>query len=513
MNNNTRFDEAILIKRNKLILKYLGINTHKDPIIYMREDSFICKSEGFNAQTRVMVKLNKRFIIATLNMIETDLLHHNEASLSNYAWNLLCAKNGDEITVTHPKTLESISFIRSKIYGNELTMPETECIINDIVSGQLSDINIAMYIAASGGDRLTKQEVLNLTHAMVKSGQQLSWSSPLVVDKHSVGGLSGNRTTPIVVAIIAAYGLVIPKTSSRSITSPAGTADTMEVFTNVTLDIPTMQKVVEKEHGCIIWGGAIGISPADDLLIRLERTINLDSVGQMVASILSKKIAAGSTHVVIDVPVGTTAKVRSLAQAEQLKKLLSFVARQFDVKMKIIFTDGSQPVGRGIGPALEARDILAVLQNDRSAPADLREHALILAGHIIEFCPRVKARQGFEIAREILDSGRALTKFEAICNAQGGMKEIPVASFSHTIESKYSGLIRNMDNRHIATIAKLAGAPNAKAAGIEMFVSLNSIIEKSQPLFKIHAETRGQLHYALDFFHKGHDIFQIEENI
>lgn len=502
-----------MVKKNELVLNYLGIDTHKDLIVYMRSDCLICKSEGFNAQTRVMVHLNDHSIIATLNMIESDILKHNEASLSNYAWNLLEAKNGDIITIMHPKTLESLGYIRSKIYGNELKQSETECVMNDIVSGQLSDINIAMYIAASGGDRLTQQEVLDLTYAMVKTGQQLNWRSPLIVDKHCVGGLSGNRTTPIIVAIVAAYGLLIPKTSSRAITSPAGTADTMEVFTNVTLDIPTMTIVVEKEYGCVTWGGAIGISPADDLLIRIERTINLDSVGQMVASILSKKIAAGSTHVVIDVPVGSTAKIRSLAQAKQLKKLLIFVARQCDMKIKIIFTDGSQPVGRGIGPALEARDILAVLNNAKNAPADLREHALVLAGYLLDFCPKVKTHKGFEIAKTILESGQALKKFEAICQAQGGMKEIPIAPFTHTIESKHSGLIRNIDNRHIATIAKLAGAPDAKAAGIELLVKLDSIVEKSQPLFKIHAETQGQLHYALNFFHQGHDIFQIEKNM
>lgn len=493
-------------------LKYLGINTYKEPIIYMRKDCFICKSEGFNAQTRVVVKLNDRSIIATLNMVETDILKHNEASLSNYAWDLLSAKNGDEITIAHPKSLDSLSYIRSKIYGNELNYQETETIIKDIVSGQLSDINIAMFIAASAGNRLTQQEVLNLTRAMVDTGQKINWSSPLIVDKHSIGGLSGNRTTPIVVAIVAAYGLFIPKTSSRAITSPAGTADTMEVFTNVSIDIPSMKKIVEKEHGCITWGGAISISPADDLLIRIERTLNLDSVGQMVASILSKKIATGSNHIVIDVPIGTTAKIRSLAQAEQLKKLLHFVAHQFNIKIKVIFTDGSQPVGRGIGPALEARDILAVLKNDANAPSDLREHALILAGHLIEFCPKVKLHKGFEIAQQILSSGKALIKFQSICHAQGGMREIPIASYINTVESPYAGTILNIDNRHIATIAKLAGAPDAKSAGVELLVKLGTIVEKSQPLFKIHAETKGQLNYALDFLRQGHNIFQIRTN-
>ncbi len=500
-------------RKNKLFLKYLGINTYKEPIIYMRQDCLICKSEGFNAQSRVVVTHNQRSILATLNIIETDLLKHNEASLSNYAWNLLSVKEGDEITISHPKTLESVNYIRSKIYGNQLSKHEIKSIIRDVVSGQLSDIHIAMFIAASGGSRLTNQEVLYLTQSMVETGQQIKWSSPLIVDKHCVGGLSGNRTTPIVVAIVAAYGLIMPKTSSRAITSPAGTADTMEVFTNVTHDISAIKKIIEKEQGCVTWGGAIGISPADDLIIRLARTINLDSVGQMVASILSKKIAVGSTHIVIDVPVGTTAKIRTLEEAEQLKILLSFIASQFDLKIKVVFTDGSQPVGRGIGPALEARDILDVLKNKKNAPVDLREHALALAGHLIDFCPKFKSHCGFEMAKTILERGEALKKFEAICIAQGGMREIPTAPFTYVIESKHAGLIRNIDNRHIATIAKLVGAPDAKSAGIELLVKLDSIVNKSQPLFKIHAETQGQLRYALDFFHQGHDIFQIEENM
>lgn len=495
-----------------LNLKYLGINTYKEPIIYMREDCHICKSEGFEAQARIRVILNDRSIIATLNTIETDLLRHNEASLSHYAWNLLCAKEGDKISIMHPKSLDSLSYIRSKIYGNELKADETNHIIKDILSGQLSDINIAMFIAASAGDKLSKKEVFDLTKVMVDTGQHLTWPSRFVVDKHCVGGLPGNRTTPIVVAIVAAFGLMIPKTSSRAITSPAGTADTMEVFTRVNLDIPTMKKVVEQENGCIVWGGSVALSPADDLLIRIERTADLDSEGQMVASILSKKIAAGSTHLVIDIPIGTTAKVRSIARAELLKNFLESIAKEFGIETKIIFTDGSQPVGKGIGPALEARDVLAVLNRDKDAPQDLRERALALAGLIIEFSSSIKSGQGKAIATDILDSGKAFLKFEAICKAQGEIRNIPTAQFIHTIESLKSGIIRNIDNRHISRVAKLAGAPRSKSAGVELLTPLHSIIRKSQPLFSVHAETKGELHYALDYLKQGHEIFQIEES-
>jgi thymidine phosphorylase len=493
-----------------LTLKYLGINTYKEPVIYMREDCHICKSEGFNAQTRVRVTLNERSIIATLNTIETDILRHNEAGLSDYAWKLLSAKNGNKISITHPKPLDSLSYINSKIYGHELTSNETKHIIDDIVSGQLSNINIAMYVAASSGDKLSKKEVIDLTKAMVNSGQRLSWDSLCVVDKHCVGGLPGNRTTPIIVSIVAAFGLMIPKTSSRAITSPAGTADTMEVFTSVDLDILTMKKVVEQENGCVVWGGSMALSPADDLLIRIERTANLDSEGHMVASILSKKIAAGATHLVIDIPIGTTAKVRSIARAEFLKSLLESIAREFGIEIKTTFSDGSQPVGRGIGPALEALDVLAVLNGDTQAPKDLRTRALMLAGQIIEFSPGVARGCGIKIATDMLDSGKAFAKFQAICKAQGGMRDIPKASIIHTIESKQSGVIVNIDNRHIARVAKLAGAPLSKSAGVELLAPLYSVVTKSQPLFKIHAETQGELHYALAFLKQGHEIFQIE---
>ncbi len=497
-------------QHSTLTLKYLGINTYKEPIIYMREDCHICKSEGFYAQIRVRVILNDRAIIATINTVETELLRHNEAGLSNYAWDLLSAQQGDIISIMHPKPLDSLSYIRSKIYGNELKTDETKHIIDDIVSGNLSDINIAMYIAASAGDRLSKKEIIDLTRAMVDSGQQLTWDAPCVVDKHCVGGLPGNRTTPIIVSIVAAFGLMIPKTSSRAITSPAGTADTMEVFTTVNLDLASMRKVVEKENGCIVWGGAMALSPADELLIRIERTINLDSEGQMVASILSKKIAAGSTHLVIDMPIGCTAKVRSLTRANYLKNYLEVIALEFGLDIKVIFSDGQQPIGRGIGPVLEALDVLAVLNRDNDAPKDLRAHALTLAGHIIEFSPGIAVGQGLIIATDILDSGKALAKFQAICNAQGGMREIIKAPLCHTIESMRSGTIVNIDNRYIANVAKLAGAPYSKVAGVELLTPLGTVVSQSQPLFKVYAQTQGELDYALDFIREGHEIFQME---
>ncbi|HSG67038.1 MAG TPA: thymidine phosphorylase, partial [Gammaproteobacteria bacterium] len=311
--------------------------------------------------------------------------------------------------------------------------------------------------------------------------------------------------------IVAACGLPIPKTSSRAITSPAGTADTMETLAPVDLDIAAMRRVVEREGGCIVWGGAVDLSPADDVLIRIERSLDLDSNAQLVASVLSKKISAGATHVVIDIPVGPTAKLRSESAATRLSDQLIDVGKRLALPIAVECTDGSQPVGRGIGPGLEARDVLSVLKCEASAPADLRERASRLAGRLLEFGGRVSVGEGYSRALDVLASGEAWRKFEAICEAQGGMRAPPVATHVHDIESSIGGTVVTIDNRRLAKAAKLAGAPNGPAAGVEMHVRLGARVGKGEPLYSVHAETPGELAYALHFIEAQPDIVAVEE--
>lgn len=235
-------------------------------------------------------------------------------------------------------------------------MPQVRAIVADIAAQRYSNLEMAAFIAACSNDHLNLDEVAALTGAMVDSGARLHWPGAVIMDKHCVGGLPGNRTTPIVVAICTALGLTMPKTSSRAITSPAGTADTMAMLAPVDLDLERMRRTVERTGGCIVWGGAINLAPVDDTLIRIERALDIDSPGQLVASILSKKIAAGSTHVVIDMPVGPTAKVREARHARTLERMLRSVAERFGLGLTVLRTDGLQPVGRGVGPALEAHD-------------------------------------------------------------------------------------------------------------------------------------------------------------
>lgn len=495
--------------RTVLHLTRLGIDNYKEAVVYMREDCHVCLSEGLEAPARVRVSLADRFIIATVNTVKSNILSPGHVGLSEYAWTLLAAREGDGVTISHARPVSSLSHVRSKIYGSRLSEASLNQIIEDITAGRYSDIHIAAFLTACAGGRMDIGEITDLTRAMARAGDQLDWGKDLVVDKHCVGGLPGNRTTPIVVSIVAEYGLTIPKTSSRAITSPAGTADTMEVLAPVEMDITMMRRVVERERGCVVWGGSVALSPADDMMIRVESALDLDSDGQLVASVLSKKISAGSNHVLIDILIGPTAKVRSRETAKILENYLITVGEKLGICVKIHFSDGLAPVGRGIGPALEARDLVAVLQGEKGAPPDLKERAISLAGDILEFSPDVAPGEGAALAGEILESGRAWKKFQAICAAQGGMRDIPKAPYQHIIEAPHKGRITAMDNRKISRIAKLAGAPEEKVAGVDLHVAIGDHVERGDPLYTLHAGSPGEINYTLDYLREGNHAIEI----
>ncbi len=476
-----------------------GIDTYQQPVVYMHRDCEVCRSEGFAAVTRVQMDVGGRTLIATLNVVVGDLVTVDEVALSEAAWQVLAPAPGALASFRHPEPAASAGALRAKVFDARLDDAQFLALMEDTVASRLSDLELAAFITACAGERLDPDETTSLTRAMIAVGQRLDWGGGLVLDKHCVGGLPGNRTTPIVVAIIAALGYRIPKTSSRAITSPAGTADTMEVMAPVALDLPAMRRVVEQEGGCIVWGGNVRLSPADDILIRVERPLDFDSDGQLVASVLSKKVAAGSTHILIDMPIGPTAKVRSDAAADSLAARLGSTASALGVSLGVHRSDGTQPVGVGIGPALEAHDVLRVLRNAPDAPADLRDRAIALAGALLDLVPGSITGSGEARAHATLQSGQALAKFLAICEAQGGFREPPRAPYTADVAAGADGRIAAIDNRRLARIAKLAGAPVSAAAGLETAWRVGDLVARGQPLFTVHAQSPGELAYALEY--------------
>jgi thymidine phosphorylase len=484
-------------------LRRLGIDD-AEPTVYLHRDGPAARVLGAAPGARVVVRCRGRAVEATLGVVGSALLEPGALGLSERAWVLLDRPDvdaGDDAdgawaTCAYAPPPPSLRALRAKVYGARLDEPAYRAIVADIAAERYAAIEIAAFVAACAGGRLDAGETVSLTRAMLDSGDRLTWDRDRVVDKHCVGGLPGNRTSLIVVPIVAACGLTMPKTSSRAITSPAGTADTMETLAPVELDLAATRRVVEREGGCIVWGGAMRLSPADDVIIRVERPLDLDSEGQLVASVLSKKAAAGATHVVIDVPVGPTAKVRGAAAAETLAARLTTVGHALGLTVHVVRTDGTQPVGHGIGPALEARDVLAVLRNAPGAPADLRERALRLAAAVLELGGAVPLGEGAAVAEAALADGRASRKFEAIAEAQGGLRTPPAAPHRRVVVAAGDGVVRTIDNRRIARVAKLAGAPAMPAAGVELHARVGAAVAAGTPLFAIHADSPGRLDYA-----------------
>jgi thymidine phosphorylase len=495
---------------NTLKLKSVGIDTYRENIIFMHSDCHICKSEGFTALTRVGVHYKHKSIIATINVVYSDMLTHGEAGLSMEAMIRLNVKEGDMIRILHMQPIESLSKVRAKMYGNVLSNKDFDEIIPDVVAGHYSNIELAAFISACSGSNLSVGEIIGLTKAMINTSERINWGTGIILDKHCVGGLPGNRTTPIVVSIVAAAGLTIPKTSSRAITSPAGTADTMETMAPVNLSVEKLKEVVEKEDGCIAWGGGVNLSPADDILISVERSLDIDSDGQMIASVLSKKIAAGSTHIVIDIPVGQTAKVRSQEQALKLQHYFKTVAEAIGLHVEIVITNGEQPVGRGIGPSLEAIDVLSVLRNEHDAPLDLKQRSIHLAGLLLELSGKYEKGRGYKEALTILENGKAYEKFKAICRAQGGFTEPTLANYKHDVVSIKEGTVKSIDNRKLARIAKLAGAPKSPRAGVQFISPIGKNIKKGDVLFAVFADTVGELEYVKYYLNNVNDLIKIE---
>lgn len=396
---------------------------------------------------------------------------------------------------------EAMQAIQKKLVGKELNYKEIFAIMDEISQKKLGDV-LTTYFAASGYSKgFSEKELYYLTKAMVETGEQLHFKG-IVADKHSIGGVPGTRTTLIVIPIVAAAGFQIPKSSSRAITTPGGTADDMEVLAKVEFKKEEIYKIVEKTNACIVWGGSFNIAPADDVIIKVEEPLSFESFDKILVSIMAKKIAFGSNHVVIDLPYGEMVKVHGAKDAELLKDKFERLAKKFDIKLRVLMHKTDEPAGRGIGPLLEVREALLVLEQQANRPFDLEERALNLAGTLLNLCledspktlqEKIKKEHGggHEWARSILESGDALKKMMEIIKAQGGDPDVKSSSlhpgkYSYQVIAKKDGTVKKINSKNATVIAKILGAPDNHKAGIYLDKKIGEKVIKGHALYTLY---------------------------
>ncbi len=423
------------------------------------------------------------------------------------------------VTSNHPKDdsgqIHAIKSIQKKLLGKKLTYQEIYNLMDEIAHQRLSDVLTAYFAAASFKEGYSIEELFHLTKAMVETGTKLHFEG-IVADKHSTGGVAGTRTTMIIVPIVAACGFKIPKVSSRAITTPAGTADVMESVASVNFSPKQIEKIVNEVGGCIAWNGYLGIAPADDVLIRVEEPLSFESFDKIIISIMAKKVAVSANHLVLDIPVGKTMKIRHFADAENIEKKFKALGEKFKIKIVADINETLEPAGRGVGPALEARDVLYVLEQKPERSLKLEAKALRLAGKLLDICfadAKIN-KNGEEEARRILEQGLAMKKFREIVKAQKGDGQIASENFkirSHKLEitTTHSGKIKEINNYNLNTIAKILGAPQDKFAGIYLLKKLDETAERKEPLVVFYASDKYRLKEAEVTF-KNFPIYEIE---
>lgn len=457
------------------------------PIVLLNEED--AGDLGAHPIDRVQIRTNGKTHVGIVKVTD-ELVGQGTIGLSRPLHDL-----AGDVSVTIAPKPGAVRYIRKKLEDIELDKRQLRAIVQDINQNRLSDIELAAYVVSIYANGLSRDEICALTECMIEVGDTIEWEEDVIADKHSIGGVAGNRVTPIIVPIVAAAGVKIPKTSSKAVTSPAGTADTMEVFCDVEFDLKEIRSIVRETNGCLVWGGAVNLSPVDDKIIRAETPLSIDPDGQLISSVLSKKRSAGSTHIIIDLPYGEGAKVENITQARTLAKEFKHVGDHLDMRIECTITRGGHPIGSGIGPILEARDVLEVLKGN--GPEELKLKSIRLANILFETCT-VDAD-----AKNILETGAALEKFREIIRVQGGdpavsTDDLQPGSLTQTIRAGRSGLVSHVNNELISEIARRAGAPKDKAAGIYLHNRRGAEVSAGEDLFTIYATKEDKLTEATD---------------
>jgi pyrimidine-nucleoside phosphorylase len=408
--------------------------------------------------------------------------------------------------------MRAVDIITKKRDHQELTRDEINFFVNGFTRGQIPDYQVSAWAMAVLLNGMTPQETTDLTLAMVLSGQMLDLSGvvDIAVDKHSSGGV-GDKTTLVVLPVVAACGLPVGKMSGRGLGFSGGTLDKMESIPGYRCDLTTEEfKQQLKEKGIVLTGQSLDLAPADGKLYALrDVTGTVQSIPLIASSIMSKKIAAGAQAIVLDVKTGLGAFMETLTEARELADLMIAIGELAGRDVIALLSDMNQPLGHAVGNALEVREAIETLQG--GGPDDFREHCLHVSAQMLILGKVAKDEaEGRHLAEEAISSGGGLEQFRLLVSAQGGdvayvddPDRLPRASLIETVNVSRSGYLAQIDARSVGEAAVALGAGRARkgdpidhAVGFIIHHKVGEWVEKGQPLFTIHANDQSRLEEA-----------------
>lgn len=479
----------------RLEAKKIDLEARDQVIILNKKEA---ENNGLRAQDRVKLSRKEKSCTAVVETSKS-LVEKGEIGLVQQVMEEFDLGEGTALEVRPTGRPESVEHIKEKLEGKELSKHAINEIIQDITEQRLSDIELSAYVSGVYSQGMNNGEIKNLTRAMINSGEIIEYDRDPVFDHHSIGGVPGNKITLLIVPIIASAGLMIPKTSSRAISSAGGTADIFETLADVNLSLEDIKEIAEDVGGVIAWGGAVNIAPSDDLIIRAEYPLRIDPYPQVIASVLSKKKAAGADYLVMDIPVGANTKVESMELGRKYARDFVSLSEEIGIETSCALSYGGQPIGNAIGPAIEAKEAMMALEG-KEVPSSLLEKSTTLAGMALE---QGGYNDGKEKAKELLESGKALDKMKEMIERQGGdpeisSDEIKIGKYSQEIHSNEDGYVDSIDNNIIINIVRAAGGPSSKKAGILLNKKKGDKVDEDELIYTIYSDYESKLKEAVD---------------
>lgn len=489
-----------------LRVKKLDIDAGNIYIVVLNENTM--KKYNLHPLDRIDVIKGRRRLTCIIN-VSNKIVGNGEIGLYECVAEKLGVVTGDEVDIELQMEPKSVKYIKEKLEGKTLSYREIKEIVVDTVNRDLTDVELAAFVTGLEINGMTMDEAEYLSRAMVETSKTLNFGKK-VYDKHSLGGIPGKKETLLIVPIVASAGLIIPKTSSRAISSPAGTADIVETIADVEFTLEEIKRIVKKCNGCMVWGGAVDLAPADDIFVKIEYPLKIDPL--FLPSVMSKKKAVNAKHVVIDIPTGRGAKIKTFMEANKIAGDFIELGRRLGMEVRCAITQGEQPVGHAVGPALEAKEALETLMG--KGPESLIEKALGLASIIFEMAKKKNPRK---LAEKILKSRKAEKKFRQIIGAQGGNpklkpKDIPIGEHRFDVKSERKGRVFWIRNDQIIELARRLGAPKDKGAGLILHKKVGYPVRKGEVLFTLYAENEKRLDYALSFLNHAEPV-KVREKI
>lgn len=417
--------------------------------------------------------------------------------------------------------MKAVDIIINKRDRKPLTREEIEFFVQGFTSGEIPDYQVSAWAMAVVLNGMTDQETTDLTLAMVHSGEKLDLSAivPMAVDKHSTGGV-GDKTTLVVEPIVAACGLPVGKMSGRGLGFSGGTLDKLESIKGFRTDLSTDEFLHQLgTHHLVLTGQSADLAPADGKLYALrDVTGTIPSIPLIASSVMCKKIAGGAQAIVLDVKIGVGAFMQTLEEARTLSRLMVEIARLSGRRAVAILSDMNQPLGNAVGNALEVKEAIDMLRNG-SAPDDFYEHCMEISSHMLLLGKlATELREARDLAESALREGRAWERFRTLISIQGGdvrmvddPELLPKASIIESVLSPHSGYLSGVHAREVGETAVDLGAgrgrkgdPIDPAVGILIHHKVGDFVEKSQPLFTIHANNEEKLAQAKERLLKAH---------